>query len=197
MFPQLLSLGSQYLSKKVSNAFSGLTKPTIYTKPQTQTTTPLGSKITFGPTTVGGVVTNPGDSSYSKPVVPQVKPSTPQPQPATASFTPSTAATRSVAPSYPSLSSVNMGRTEEASRASTSSSSSRQRPATPAEPSQTALEIQKAEEDYRKALKLSPEEMSTQGDLDRLTESYMKGVAGTKDKVIPMEFITGQLAFRS
>jgi len=45
---------------------------------------------------------------------------------------------------------------------------------------------------YEDSMKISAEELSTQGDLDRLIESTKKGYRMIKDKVIPMEFITGQ-----
>jgi len=54
-----------------------------------------------------------------------------------------------------------------------------------------ALEL--AQSAYERSLNISPEELSTQGDLDRLIESTNKGYQAIKDKVIPMEFITGQL----
>lgn len=47
---------------------------------------------------------------------------------------------------------------------------------------------------YEKSLLLSPEELSTQGELDNVIESFKKGYTGIKGKPIPMEFITGQLS---
>ena len=52
----------------------------------------------------------------------------------------------------------------------------------------------KAMQAYQKALELSPEELSTQGELDRVIESFRQGYTGIKNKAIPMEFITGQLS---
>lgn len=47
---------------------------------------------------------------------------------------------------------------------------------------------------YQKSLQMSPEELSTQEDVDRLAESARKSYTSIKDQAIPMEFITGQLA---
>lgn len=52
----------------------------------------------------------------------------------------------------------------------------------------------KAMRAYESALQLSPEELSTQGELDRVIESFRQGYTGIKNKAIPMEFITGQLS---
>jgi len=54
--------------------------------------------------------------------------------------------------------------------------------------------VDDANKAYQDSLKISPDELSTQADLDRLIESTKKGYQAVKDKVIPMEFITGQLA---
>jgi len=65
--------------------------------------------------------------------------------------------------------------------------------------SQTPVpEAQKAVTDaeavYKRSLQISPEELSTQEDLDKLIESAKKSYAGIQDQPIPLEFITGQLA---
>ena len=57
---------------------------------------------------------------------------------------------------------------------------------------QNALKL--AEDAYKRSLSISPEELSTQADLDRLAESTKMAYTGIKDKAIPMQFITGQLA---
>jgi len=51
-----------------------------------------------------------------------------------------------------------------------------------------------AEKAYQQSIQISPEELSTQGDIDKLIESTKKAFVGTKDKTIPLEFITGQLS---
>lgn len=56
---------------------------------------------------------------------------------------------------------------------------------------QTAYDA--ALESYQQALKISPEELSTQEDLDKLIESTKKGYQDIRDQTIPMQFITGQL----
>jgi hypothetical protein len=50
-----------------------------------------------------------------------------------------------------------------------------------------------AESAYRASLALSPEELSTQEDLDRLVEATKKGYEQIKGQTIAMPFITGQL----
>ena len=77
-----------------------------------------------------------------------------------------------------------------------SSGSTPTSPKKPAVPvvSDTQKAIKTAEDLYSKSLKLSPDELSTQGDLDRLSEATRKAYTGIKDKAIPLEFITGQLA---
>lgn len=54
--------------------------------------------------------------------------------------------------------------------------------------------LQEAETTYQKSLQLSPEELTTQEDLDRLSESARRSYTNTRDQAIPLEFITGQLA---
>ena len=53
--------------------------------------------------------------------------------------------------------------------------------------------VTSAEKTYQDSLKISPEELSTQEDLDKLIESAKKGFQDVKGQAIPMEFITGQL----
>lgn len=47
---------------------------------------------------------------------------------------------------------------------------------------------------YQQSLKISPEELSTQADLDKLIESTKTAYRNTSDQAIPLEFITGQMA---
>ncbi len=64
-------------------------------------------------------------------------------------------------------------------------------PAVPkVDPYQTA--VSDAEKAYMAAGTTTPEEDSTQAELDRLQNSFKTGYQGIQDKVIPMEFITGQ-----
>jgi hypothetical protein len=73
-----------------------------------------------------------------------------------------------------------------ASMQSTSSS-------TPSAISSAQAAVTTAENAYQEALKLSPDEITTQEDLDKLIESTKKAYLNTSGQVIPMEFITGQL----
>ena len=50
-----------------------------------------------------------------------------------------------------------------------------------------------AESAYKRSLGISPEELSTQEDLDKLIESTKSAFLGTKGQAIPLEFITGQM----
>lgn len=67
-------------------------------------------------------------------------------------------------------------------------------PETPQVPPQTAAAIQNAEQAVQDAMKISPDELSTQADLDRLIESTKKAFLNIEDQPIPLQFITGQLA---
>jgi len=51
-----------------------------------------------------------------------------------------------------------------------------------------------AESAYQRSLQISPEELSTQADLDKLIEATRKSFADIEDKTIPLQFVTGQLA---
>lgn len=71
---------------------------------------------------------------------------------------------------------------------------SQETPNLPNMPPETQKVITDAEKTYQEALKISPEELSTQEDLDRLIESTKKAYQNTLDQPIPLEFITGQMA---
>ena len=64
---------------------------------------------------------------------------------------------------------------------------------TPAVPD-TASKIQEAEQQLMQSMEITPDEVRTQADLDKLISSTRQAFTGTQDKTIPMEFITGQLA---
>jgi hypothetical protein len=64
---------------------------------------------------------------------------------------------------------------------------------TPAVTPETQAIIDKTEKDYQESLKLSPEELSTQEDIDDLIASTQEGYRKTKGQPIAMDFITGQL----
>lgn len=50
-----------------------------------------------------------------------------------------------------------------------------------------------AESVYQQSLKISPEELSTQEDIDKLVDSTKTAYRNTSGQAIPLEFITGQL----
>jgi len=64
----------------------------------------------------------------------------------------------------------------------------------PAVPSVAAEGVKTAEERYYESLLPGEGEQKTQADLDRLISATRQGYTGIENKVIPMEFITGQLA---
>lgn len=69
-------------------------------------------------------------------------------------------------------------------------------PPVTAEPEATAeakKAQEKAEKAYEESLKISPEELSTQEDVDKLLESVKRGYIATSGQPIALEFITGQL----
>jgi hypothetical protein len=66
-------------------------------------------------------------------------------------------------------------------------------PAVPAAPSAAQTAFNSAEKAYQESLKISPDELSTQEDIDKLIESTKTAFRNTSGQAIPMEFITGQL----
>ncbi len=54
--------------------------------------------------------------------------------------------------------------------------------------------VRLAQAAYQKAMQISPDELSTQADIDRLVESTKKAYTNTENQAIPMGFITGQLS---
>lgn len=137
---------------------------------------------------------------FSSPVRPQVKPSTLIPRvPGTAqAVTPTTpqpfdfgastgyGESGTTAPPVP-----NMG--------NTGTQEQPQSPQAPPPPPQNMTpEAQKAYDNavslYEKSMQISPDELSTQEDIDKLIESTKKAYLNTQDQAIPLDFITGQLA---
>lgn len=68
-----------------------------------------------------------------------------------------------------------------------------QRPAIPQIDPKTQQAYDSALRAYEQSLRMTPEELATQEDLDRLIESTRKGYQTIQDQTIPMGFITGQL----
>lgn len=116
--------------------------------------------------------------AFSAPVVPQVA--------STAPKSPYVAPTSPAAPIAPNTSQATAQSSAPPAASSTGS-------AAPATPSIGASAMSTAESAYKRSLELSPDELSTQEDLDKLIESAKKGYLGTSQQAIPMEFITGQL----
>ena len=66
-------------------------------------------------------------------------------------------------------------------------------PAIPELSPETQKAVADTEKNYQDSLKISPGELSTQEDIDKLVESANKGFLDTKGQPIAMDFITGQL----
>lgn len=67
-------------------------------------------------------------------------------------------------------------------------------PASPTLPSETQTALTAAEKAYQQSLKISPEELSTQEDLDKLIEATKNSYSKIQDQPIALGFITGQMA---
>lgn len=84
--------------------------------------------------------------------------------------------------------------TQDSGQGGAYSSSSSSSSSTPTAPNPETLKaIQLAEDAYKKSMLISPDELSTQGDIDNLIESTKSAFRGTSGQTIPLEFITGQL----
>ena len=66
-------------------------------------------------------------------------------------------------------------------------------PATPQVSPQAQKAVELAQSAYERSLQISPDELSTQEDLDKLIESSKTAYRNAKGQAIPLEFITGQL----
>lgn len=131
--------------------------------------TPTGGPVApapFAPPTVTPQIKTQASTSVApvKPIVPPVTPTLPQ----------GGAGTPPVAPTTPS--------------------GDGSAPTTPIVPSPTQKAVDIAQKAVTDAQSISPDELSTQEDLDKLIESTKSAYNGIKDKAIPLEFITGQLA---
>ncbi len=74
-----------------------------------------------------------------------------------------------------------------------SASGATNKPTMPSIPPEALKAVESSEKAYQESLKISPEELSTQEDLDKLSESAKKAYLDTKGQPIALEFITGQL----
>jgi len=154
--------------------------------------------------TTPSVVSVAPKTNTSTPAIPQVKAAAPTPAPAPRA--PTTAST-----SYPSASTAinpttgksNQQVLDEAKRVledsyknppSNTSSAPKSDQNKPAVPSAAKTADDKAMKTYQSLMNPSKDELATQEDLDKLIESTKKGYLDTENKVIPMQFITGQLS---
>ena len=154
--------------------FKGYTNPfasLFGQKPATPATPSTASP--FFPTPTGAPIPAPVtpqpalNTPFSAPVVPQVKPTTP--------VTP-------VIPTPP----ISAPQAPVGLKSPT--------PAVPQVSDESQKAVTLAEKAVQQSSQISPEELSTQADLDKLIESTKKAFVGTEDKAIPLEFITGQLS---
>lgn len=67
-------------------------------------------------------------------------------------------------------------------------------PPAPILPTETEKALTAAEAAYQKSLQVSPEELSTQEDIDKLIEATKAGYRATSNQPIALDFITGQMA---
>lgn len=67
------------------------------------------------------------------------------------------------------------------------------KPAIPQISPEAESALSSAEKAYQDSLKISPEEISTQEDIDKLVEATKSAYRNTSGQAIPLEFITGQL----
>lgn len=177
----------QSLPSLFSNTPS-LSLPKITTQPptptgiQTGSTAPVSSPIYPTPT--------------GAPVVPQINNQTPTTGSTTPPPPPITSPTTT--PTNPTISSIYSqvkGIQDSINNLATKPGTPPTTPQAPETPEPTAAETARslAEKSYTDSLNISPEENTAQAELDRLTSSFRQGYTGIQDKVIPMEFITGQL----
>lgn len=157
--------------------FKGYTNPfasLFGQKPATPAITPPATpSAPIYPTPTGAPIPAPVtpqpalNTPFSAPVVPQVKPTTP--------VTP-------VIPTPP----ISAPQAPVGLKSPT--------PAVPQVSDESQKAVTLAEKAVQQSSQISPEELSTQADLDKLIESTKKAFVGTEDKAIPLEFITGQLS---
>ena len=135
--------------------------------PQTPIMTPLPTKPS-------------ATASFSTPVIPQIKASTPATPMVTPSGAKITPPATQISPATPQI-------PQDSAPGGVSA------PTTPVLSPEAQSALKLATDAYQKSLQISPDELSTQGDLDKLVESTKKAYEGISGQAIPMEFITGQL----
>ena len=178
------------------------TPPTVSTL-QSKLTSPVSKPVVYGSSLLAGIgggaygmtsgrnqSVSPTTPTFTKPVVPQViSQETPQSTTPASSSTVPRVTPQSSPVVTPAVSTVSASATPPVP-------STNQKDTAPTKPIPSVSEkaVKNAENLYQESLKLSDDELTTQGDLDRLSESTKKAYAGTKNQAVPMGFITGQLA---
>lgn len=189
--PMNTSLLTPYaLSRLNQSQSSQLPQP----QPQPQIDNPLLTPYALSKLNQSGIPsTSPTQPTIQKPPVPQ---STPTPAkiapvaPIAQTTTPTTPTTAT--PVLPSgLPTVAPTGTTDVAQGATSAGSS---PTVPSVSPEALKALDLAEKAYQKSMEISPEALSTQGDLDKLIESTKTAYRNTSGQAIPLEFITGQLA---
>lgn len=98
-------------------------------------------------------------------------------------------------PPIPAIPTTPTGLTEQQAieLATKSAQGAPQTPGTPVVPPATTTAIQSAETALSDAMRVTPAELATQEDLDKLIESTKSAYRNIENQPIPLEFITGQL----
>lgn len=182
-----MALSLSNLKKNVGAVFSPLTGTLSHFSGKKQTTPAMPATALPTPTLGGSNL--PTRLAPEKPTVPRVTPAAATP----ATPAPVTSPYAAINDSLAQVKNQALSIQDELKRMGTTGSTNTASPTAPATPVVDSP-VTKAEQVYQESLKISPEELSTQADLDKLIESTKKAYAGTSDQAIPMEFITGQLA---
>lgn len=149
----------------------------------TPTPTPTSSGVFLGP--IKPAVQGPtAPTPFSKQPIPQVKATTAPTPTATPIVPPAATGAQAPAPTAPA---PTTGATAGASTTPPPA------PAIPIVSPETQKAVDSANKAYEESLKVSPEELSTQEDIDKLVESTKTAYRNTSGQAIPLEFITGQL----
>ena len=197
----------------ISNIFKSLTDP--FAKLAKSNTLPITSKPQTSTLPASMYIPTPSQQSSSSiqsssqnyPAIPATKSpnantTTWQGKPAYFGGTPAipqvkntTTANNATTPSLPAIPTIPTDNTEGGTKIDTGSTSGAPRAtATPTIDPLYQKAVDEAETAYKKSLEVSADELATQEDLDKLTESARKGYLNASNQAIPMEFITGQLS---
>lgn len=191
----------------LSNILGTSKKPTLPTvtppnysvlKPNNTVPNLLGSMKTSTPMTASPIpsfatptTNNQSVVPFGPQPVPQVKAPTPSPvmapKPVTTPVAPTLPNVNPNANYFGEMNPQNGQNSQESPSGGTNT------PAVPTIDPRTQAAYDSASKAYEESLKISPEELSTQEDLDKLLESTKKAYRDTNGQPIPLEFITGQL----